>query len=522
MNKEPQLSFETVLPIEEHARIIMEWRNDPETLQMSFHPQAKKWQSFWDTFEADFFNTAQLTPLFVLCEGKRVAFIRFRQTGHPEGLDRHVEEISINVAPSFRGKGIGTAALKQVCQWVKQQNVDDLYAEIKEENRASHQAFKKAGYSSLGERKKYIEDTGSIYTIHSYLLPLTPIEKNRGVFIIAEAGSNWRMGAIRRDKAMARALIEVAAEAGVDAVKFQTFRPESVYVHNAGQSNYLADAGIMEDISSIFTDLSMPYEMLVDLAAICKDCGVEFMSSPFSEKDFSAVDPYVRHHKIASYENGHVHLLSLAARSLKPIFISTGASTEEDIAWALHTFYSNGGKEATLMQCTARYPADPAHLNLKSIPWMRNRFNVPVGLSDHSSDPILAPVCAVALGASAIEKHFTLSKQLPGPDHFFALEPKELKAMVAAVREAELVGGASFKQIIPAEEELRHFARRGIQAMHDIQEGESFEEGKNIAILRPGNQEAGVHPRFLKEIEGKRSQRVIPAGNGLRHGDWEL
>lgn len=339
------------------------------------------------------------------------------------------------------------------------------------------------------------------------------------VFIIAEAGSNWRMGTAVRDRAMARALIEVAAQAGADAVKFQTYRAQTVYVPNAGESEYLSEAGIKEDISAIFDDLSMPYEMIGELAAYCAECGIIFMSSPFSVADFQAVDPYTPLHKIASYEISHLRLIEAAARSGKPLILSTGASAPDDIQWALDWFYECGGTAIALMQVTAKYPAPLDTLALRVIPTLAD-YGVPVGLSDHSLDPVIGPVGAVALGASVIEKHYTLDKRLPGPDHAFALDPEELALMVLSIRNMEAALGASEKQVQPAEAELYHFARRTLQAVQPIKAGDTLQEGVNVDILRPGQQRAGLHPKYLAEIEGKRARRNIPLGDGIMEGDY--
>ncbi len=341
------------------------------------------------------------------------------------------------------------------------------------------------------------------------------------VFIVAEAGSNWRMGTPARDLRMARALIDVATEAGADAVKFQTYRPETVYVENAGESDYLAAAGIQEPIREIFADLAMPYEMIPALAAHCAEKGVRFMSTPFSRADFEAVDPHVSVHKIASYEISHPRLLELAGRSGKPLMLSTGASTEEDVAWAVETFRASGGRDLCLMQCTASYPAPPESMNLRAIPRLAERFGLPVGLSDHSADPVVAPVAAVGLGARAIEKHFTLHGRLPGPDHAFAVTPDGLAVMVRAIRAAEAMLGTGIKEVLPAETELARYARRGVQALRDIRRGEALREGVNVEILRPGKQPLGLHPRHLPEIEGKRARRDIRCGEGIGPGDFE-
>ena len=339
------------------------------------------------------------------------------------------------------------------------------------------------------------------------------------VHVIAEAGSNWRMGAPKRDLAMAKALIDVAIEAGADAVKFQTYRPETVYVANAGQSAYLSDAGIKDDIRDIFADLAMPYEMVPELAAYCRRGGIAFMSSPFSPDDFAAIDPHVGAHKIASYEISHLRLIECAARSGKPLVLSTGASVEDDIAWAVDTFRANGGKDICLLQCTAKYPAPVSSLNLLTIPWLQRRFGVAAGLSDHSRAPTLAPVMAVALGARVIEKHYTLDNRLPGPDHSFALLPDELKRLVSEVRMAEQALGDGVKRVQAAEEELAAYARRGLQATRAIAPGETLRENENFAILRPGQQTLGAHPRHLARFAGRKARRAIKAGEGLRLDD---
>jgi len=203
------------------------------------------------------------------------------------------------------------------------------------------------------------------------------------------------------------------------------------------------------------------------------------------------------------------------------LILSTGAANEEDIDWAVKTYRANGGKALTLLQCTARYPAEANSMNLNAIPWLKQRFKVSVGLSDHSRHPLYAPVAAVALGAEVIEKHYTLSNLLPGPDHSFALTPSELKEMVQAIRRTEPMLGEEIKTVHESEQELRAFARRGIQALRDIKEGEVFEEGVNIEILRPGKQLQGIHPRFLSELKGKAAKRRISAGTGIQTEDWK-
>lgn len=518
---EPEINFECVRPTESHAKVIMQWRNDPTTLKMSFHQNPKKWETFFDEFKEEYFCFPDLPPLFVLIEGKRVAFLRFKPVVNPSGSQRKCVEISINVAPEYRGKGIGQASLIAAKEWLKGQAYQDLYAEVKKENEASQKAFENAGFIKLLDAVKLVEDTDEEVNICRYFAETTDeLEEKKPVFIIAEVGSNWRMGTKEQDMLMAKTLIDLAAEAGADAVKFQTFRPETIYVPNAGASDYLSEAGITEEMHEIFKDLAMPYEMIPELAEHCLQRQIQFMSTPFSPDDFAAVDPFVNIHKIASYEINHIHLIELMAWSKKPVLMSTGAATEEEIQWAVKTFQRLGGRNLTLLQCTAKYPAESHTLHLRTIPWLKQRFKVNVGLSDHSRHPIEAPVAAVALGATVIEKHFTLSNSLPGPDHAFAVTPKELQDMVKAIRLTEQMLGSSVKTIDPSEEELRNFARRGIQAIRMIEKGELFKEGTNIAILRPGKQPIGANPKNIYDIEGKIAQRLIAMGEGIQPGDW--
>jgi N-acetylneuraminate synthase len=342
--------------------------------------------------------------------------------------------------------------------------------------------------------------------------------KSGKVFIIAEAGSNWRMGERQRDIRMAKALIEHAAEANVDAIKFQSFAAKNVYAQNAGLPGYMSKSD--KSINEIFEDISLPLDILPLLADHCRMCGINFLSSVFSIEDAKTVDPFVSIHKIASYEITHSRLIEFVARTGKPLLLSTGASTYEEVEWALQHFRKHGGKKVTLMQTTAKYPAPLSTLNLRTIHTMATRFGVPVGLSDHSRDPVIGPVAAVALGATAIEKHFTLHNSLPGPDHAFALTPKELKEMVGAIRDAEHALGSGEKSVLPEEQELRKYAQRGIQATRAIKKGEALKEGVNIDILRPGRQKKGLHPRYLPEIEGRRAKRNIHAGDGIASPDY--
>ncbi len=333
-------------------------------------------------------------------------------------------------------------------------------------------------------------------------------------FVIGEIGTNWHAGD-PNDASQALRLIDVAAEAGCDAVKFQTYRPESVYVPNPGESDYLAEAGIRRTINELIAERVMPEAMIPKVAAHAADRGVVFMSSCFSREDLALVDPLVPLHKLASYEISHLRLIDALAATGKPLILSTGAAGEEDIAWAVERFRAAGGAGLAVLQCTARYPAPDEAMNLRVIPWLAERFGVVAGLSDHSPEALNAPLAAVALGAKVVEKHITLDRTAAGPDHFNAIEPAGLTAMVQGIRAVEAMRGDGVKRVEPAEEELYRFARRRIQAIRPIAPGEALREGENMAILRPGKRTPGAHPKLIEAFEGRPAKADIALGEGI-------
>lgn len=333
--------------------------------------------------------------------------------------------------------------------------------------------------------------------------------------MIAEAGSNWKCGTFEQDLSMAKKLISTASKAGANAVKFQTYKPKTIYVENAGESKYLSESGITQNIYEIFEHLSMPYEMIPELSDFCMKENIMFMSTPFSVDDAKELDHYVDIHKIASFEINHVRLLEYLAKTEKPIIISTGASTYDEIDFAWNMLKNCGNQNVAFLQCTSKYPAPLESLNLSVISDLKKRYQKPIGLSDHSLDPIIAPLLAIGFGATIIEKHFTLDKTLPGPDHSFALNPTELELMINAIRDAEKSIGTGKKEILEEELELRSFATRSLQAITDIKKGEILQEGVNFEVLRPGNRKRGLEARYLNQVIGKKSKFDIKKGDGI-------
>lgn len=325
-------------------------------------------------------------------------------------------------------------------------------------------------------------------------------------FVIAEAGSNHN-GSLQQ----ALALIDVAAEAGCDAVKFQIFKAKRLYPKAAGRSDYLGDE---RSIYDIIAAMELPETWLPALRDHAWEQGLAFIVSPFHEEAVSVLAPHVDALKIASYELTHAPLLEACAATGLPLILSTGASHLEEVAQAIRVLEEAGCQELALMQCTAAYPAPPESVNVRALVTMRDRFNIPTGLSDHSFDPVVAPMTATALGAALIEKHYTLSKRLPGPDHAFAVEPQGLAAMVSAIRSVEVVRGTGAKVVDRAEDELRAFARRVVMTTRPIAAGEPFTRD-NVDILRRGKLDGGLEPAELPRILAHVAAADLPAETPL-------
>jgi N-acetylneuraminate synthase len=329
-------------------------------------------------------------------------------------------------------------------------------------------------------------------------------------FIIAEAGSNHN-----QKLAWARKLIDVAAQAEANAVKFQTFVPEKIYVKTAGFADYLGKA---KTIQEIFREIMMPPGWVPVLARHCRQRGILFMTSVFDEESADLVDPHVLAHKIASYECTHLPLIRHIARKQKPMVVSTAMASLDEIGAALDTIASTGNRNVVLMHCVAKYPAPLAVSNLRAIDTLRREYRVPVGLSDHSEDAVLNPAAVVARGGNLIEKHFTLSRQSAGPDHRFSIEPDELRELVSAVRAVESALGDGRKGVLPLERELFRFARRHVHAIREIVKGEVLTRS-NTAVLRSGKSRPGVDPSEYERVLGKRAARAVREGDGIRRVD---
>ncbi len=331
------------------------------------------------------------------------------------------------------------------------------------------------------------------------------------VYVIAEAGSNHD-----RDLDQAKRLIDVAAAAGADAVKFQTFAADRIVAETTTRAKYLDDLLPPDKtMADLFRELELPREWHAELFRHATDAGIDFLSTPF---DFEAIDLLddlgVKAFKVASYELWHLPLIREVASRGKPIICSTGMADLADVQDAVDTVAATGNEQLILMHCVVNYPPPFSDLNLRAIQTLRTAFQVPVGYSDHSAG-ITAPIVATALGAAVIEKHYTLSRDLPGPDHRFAIEPDELTAMIQAIRDTHDALGTGVKRMAPAEEDLYTTARRSLFAARDLAAGDVLGEA-DIAILRPGT---GLEVRDLAKVVGRTARRAIARHEPLA---WDM
>jgi len=321
------------------------------------------------------------------------------------------------------------------------------------------------------------------------------------VFIIAEAGVNHN-GSIKA----AKRLIEIAKDSGADAVKFQTFKAKNVVSKFAEKARYQErTTGKLESHYDMLKELELDYAAHRELFKYCRKKGIIFLSTPF---DLESIDLLDRLHlgifKIPSGEINNLPYLIKIGRLKKKVILSTGISDLKEIKQALAILIKSGTlkKNITVLHCNTEYPTPYKDVNLLAMLKIRDTFKIAVGYSDHTPG-IEVPVAAVALGASVIEKHFTLDKNMAGPDHKASLNPQELKSMVKAVRNIELAMGSGVKAASPSECKNKSIVRKSIVASRNISKGESF-TGANISVKRPGT---GISPMQWFDIIGKRAKK---------------
>jgi pseudaminic acid synthase len=324
-------------------------------------------------------------------------------------------------------------------------------------------------------------------------------------YIVAEISANHRQ---QFDEAVR--LIEAAKEAGADAVKLQTYTPDTLTI-KSDRAEFRIGGGTPWDgqtLYDLYAEACMPWEWQPKLKEVANKLGIDLFSTPYDKTAVDFLEKMgVPAYKVASFEIVDIPLIEYIASKGKPVIISTGMATLDEIDEAVQA--ARGASQIALLKCTSAYPALPEEMNLRTIPYLAEKFKAPVGLSDHTLG-IAVPVAAVALGASIIEKHLTLSRSTPTPDSAFSAEPGEFKAMVDAIRAAEKALGEVRFEVSQPETKSRVF-RRSLFVVKDMKAGEVFTE-ENVRSIRPGY---GLHPRHLKEVLGKRAAQDIPQGTPL-------
>jgi len=337
------------------------------------------------------------------------------------------------------------------------------------------------------------------------------IGPGRPVYVIAELSANHA-----QDFDAAVRLVHGAADAGADAVKLQTYTPDTITIASDAPPFRHGSGSLWEGVTlhALYEGAYMPWDWQPKLMAEAKARGLDCFSSPFDPTAVAFLESLdVPAFKIASFELVDLPLIRLVARTGKPMILSTGMATEAEVDEAVEAARGAGATELALLKCTSAYPSPPESVNLRAIPAMAERWGVPIGLSDHTRGEAV-PVAAVALGACIVEKHVTGSHADATPDEAFSLDLAEFRAMVDAIRVAERAMGGTTLGPTPEEQESRRF-RRSLFAVEDIAAGEALTE-RNIRSIRPAD---GLHTREYERVLGRRAAVDIPRGTPL---SWDL
>jgi N-acetylneuraminate synthase len=328
-------------------------------------------------------------------------------------------------------------------------------------------------------------------------------------YVVAEISANHH-----HDFGQAVQLLQAAKEAGADAVKLQTYTPDTLTLRSDDEA-FRIQGGTLWDgrtLYDLYAEAFTPWDWVPQLQAVAADLGIDLFSTAYDPSSVDFLEQLgVPVHKIASFELVDIPLIEKMAHTGKPLILSTGMAILDEIEDAVETARASGSGGIALLKCTSAYPAPPEEMNLRTIPHMAETFDLPVGLSDHTLG-IAVPAAAVALGACIIEKHLTLSRALPGPDSPFSLEPAEFKAMVEAVRTVEQsLGEVRYGASVHESESRAH--RRSLYIVKPVKAGEVFTED-NVRSIRPAN---GLPPKCLSQVLGRTAATDVEGGTPL---DW--
>lgn len=318
--------------------------------------------------------------------------------------------------------------------------------------------------------------------------------------IIAEAGVNHN-----GDIEIAKELVDAAADAGVDAVKFQTFQPKEVATAQTEQADYQKERGASTNQYEMLDNVKLREEDHDLLMEYCQDAGVEFMSTPYDSQSVDILESTgVNRYKVASADIVNKPLLSSIAETGKPVILSTGMANLGEIERAVDFFQSRNCDDITTFHCVSSYPAEASQLNMRFLETLDAAFPGQVGFSDHTRG-VVAPVLAMGYGASVIEKHFTLDREMKGPDHYASLEPDELSQMVNNIRFAEKAIGNTHRLISESERNNKYSMRRSLHASRDIEAGEAI-SADDLLVVRPAE---GIDPWEYDDVVGKSTTKKI-------------
>jgi len=345
----------------------------------------------------------------------------------------------------------------------------------------------------------------------SLVIGARPVGAGHPVYVVAEMSANHG-----GDYERARRLVDAAREVGADAIKLQTYTADSLTL-DSDADPFRVSGGTLWDgrtLHHLYREAETPWDWQPRLKAHADAIGLDLFSSPFDAAAVALLEKMaVPAYKIASFEIVDLELIREAARTGKPVILSTGMASRAEIQEAVAAAREAGAGGVALLKCTSAYPAPPDEMNLRAIPSLAETFQVPVGLSDHTLGAAAA-VAAVALGACIVEKHLTLSRSLGGPDAAFSMEPDEFRAMVQAIRTAEQALGRADHGIGSAESRSRGF-RRSLFVVRDVRRGEPF-TSDNIRSIRPAS---GLAPKHLPAVLGRRATRDVARGTPLA---WDI
>lgn len=326
------------------------------------------------------------------------------------------------------------------------------------------------------------------------------IGEGKPIFIIAEAGVNHN-GKLE----LAKKLVDAAKNSEADAVKFQTFKAEGVVTENATRASYqIRNLGGTETQQGMLKKYELRYDDFIELKKYCDKKKIIFLSTPHSEDAIDFLEPLVPAYKIGSGDLTNFPFLEIVAKKGKPILLGTGMSTLKEVRDALNFIYKQGNEKVIVLHCTTQYPCPLEEVNLRAMLTMKEKLNCLVGYSDHTLG-ITVPIMAASLGAVVIEKHFTLDKSLPGPDHRASLEPEEFEGMVRKIREVGIALGKKEKKPTNSEKKIMELVRKSIVAKRNIKKWMKIKEDM-LTIKRPGT---GIEPKFLKKVIGKIAKENI-------------